>query len=67
MHTFLTYYVSLLLVMVIALNRVPSFLCFHVIINFVLTVDMPLSIYPVVLHSSIISVLETLLYKGINL
>ena len=40
MHTFLDYYVSLLLVMVMILNRVPSLLCHHVI--------------PVVLHSSIV-------------
>ena len=31
MHTFLAYYVSLLLVMVMILNRVPYLLCFHVI------------------------------------
>ena len=33
MHTFLAYYVSLLLVMVMILNRVPSLLCFNVIIK----------------------------------
>ena len=34
MHTFLAYYVSLLLVMVMILNKVPSLLCFQVIIQF---------------------------------
>ena len=47
-HTFLAYYVSLLLVMVFIINRVPSLLCFHVIIMICIW-----SQYPVVLHSPI--------------
>ena len=34
MHTFLAYYVSLLLMMVMILNRVPSLQCFYVFIKF---------------------------------
>ena len=34
MHTFLAYYVSLLLVMVMKLNRMPSIQFFHEIVKF---------------------------------
>ena len=36
MHTFLAFNVRLSLVMVMLLNRVPSLLCFHIIIKFCL-------------------------------
>ena len=63
MHTFLAYYVSLLLVMVMILKRVPSLLCFHVIIKFCFNSWYAFYLYILLFYIHLLfNVRETLLY-----
>ena len=67
-HTFLAYNVSLLLVMVMILNRVPSLLCFNVIIKLCYHSWYAFCLYILLFYIHLLfNVHVTLLYKGINL
>ena len=49
MHTFLAQHISISFVLVMILNRVPSLFCFHVIIIFIINVDILM--YPICLYT----------------